>query len=290
MNEDVRNKDMLQITVMSDLHLSKKPYKVREAFLLAQGSDLCLITGDLVNDGTVVQYQRLQQIIEELMPETPVLAVSGNHDFPLFPDAGIREGICDFTSMLQWLLYRLPLSVTCDRSGAYAAEMGHTEVIGLNVASHFRRFSFREDMQLHWLEKHLADSRAQWHIIMCHAPLKDHRPRITNPEPYFGGSGRLQKILEQNKNILFLSGHTHISPESKISCAEYDRERNSMYLNCGSIRPTVLIEKDGHPAPESVSGNLMRLTLTRSEVQIQAYLTGEDRILDLGRLSAAPDC
>ncbi len=70
----------MKIIAMSDLHLSKKPWQVRKALSMAR--DAVLLVGDLVNDGTPEQFELMHQCISEVLPNTPVLAVAGNHDFP----------------------------------------------------------------------------------------------------------------------------------------------------------------------------------------------------------------
>lgn len=42
--------------------------------------DLVVVTGDLVNDGTVAEYTRLRALFEPL--ESPLLLLLGNHDEP----------------------------------------------------------------------------------------------------------------------------------------------------------------------------------------------------------------
>lgn len=47
----------MKIIAMSDLHLSKKPWQVRKALKMADGADLVLLAGDLVNDGVPEQFE-----------------------------------------------------------------------------------------------------------------------------------------------------------------------------------------------------------------------------------------
>ena len=48
--------------VMTDLHLSSKPWQVRKALLMAKDYDAVLISGDMTNDGT---QEQLEQNYEE---------------------------------------------------------------------------------------------------------------------------------------------------------------------------------------------------------------------------------
>ena len=55
----------LRIGVMSDLHLSAKPYRIRSAMRLLQDVDCILLAGDLTNDGLPEQFELFRQCIEE---------------------------------------------------------------------------------------------------------------------------------------------------------------------------------------------------------------------------------
>ena len=129
----------MKFIVMSDLHLSKKPWQVQKALNMGKGADAVLLVGDLTNDGTPEQLQLMQQCIEACLPDTPVLAVTGNHDCPHQPSPMIRRGICDFPALQDWLLKRQPFPCVLDDSGAWAVRMGDIEVIGLNCVWHWRR-------------------------------------------------------------------------------------------------------------------------------------------------------
>ncbi|MGN0399101.1 MAG: metallophosphoesterase, partial [Blautia sp.] len=72
----------MRLMVMSDLHLSKKPWQVRCALRMGADADAVLLVGDLTNDGTLEQMELMHQCIKEVLPDTPVLAVTGNHDYP----------------------------------------------------------------------------------------------------------------------------------------------------------------------------------------------------------------
>lgn len=72
----------MKILAMSDLHLNKKPWLVRKALRMGHDADLVLLVGDLVNDGTPEQLMQMRTCITEILPETPVLTVAGNHDYP----------------------------------------------------------------------------------------------------------------------------------------------------------------------------------------------------------------
>lgn len=259
---------MMRFLVMSDLHLSKKPFQVRKALEMGKGADAVLLAGDLTNDGTPEQMAVIHQCIAEILPETPVFAVAGNHDYPHQPSPMIREGICDYPALQDWLLLRQPHPCTLDDSGAWVVRIGAVEVIGLNCVWHWRRFKFKDGAQLGWLERHLDNSDARWHIVMCHAPLLAHNPKRSDTRPYLSRDEQLQRIIDGHRNIIFISGHTHVSMESPIDCVEYDQARGNIYINDGSIRPTTLLTPAGLPEGEPADGNLVELLVEGDRISV----------------------
>lgn len=263
----------VKIVAMSDLHLSKKPWQVRKAFTMAKNADLVLLAGDLTNDGTPEQMALMHQCIAEVLPDTPVLAVAGNHDYPHQPSPMIREGICDYEALQDWLLNRQPHPYILDDSGAWVVRIGEIEIIGLNCVWHWRRFKFKDGAQLKWLEHHLANSDATWHIVLCHAPLLAHNPKRSDTKPYLSRDDHLQRIIDAHKSIIFISGHTHVSMESPTDCVEHDKARNNIYINDGSIRPTTLLTAEGLPEAEPAEGNVVELLIENDRIKINFVST-----------------
>ena len=91
--------------------------------------------------------------------------------------------------------------------------------------------------------------------------------------PYPYRDKHLQEILNAHRNVIFLSGHTHVSMESAIPCVEYEESRNHIYINDGSIRPTTLLQQDGRPAKSPADGNVVELLLEGNQLTITAYST-----------------
>ena len=269
----------MRFIVMSDLHLSKKPWQVRKALKMGEDADAVLLVGDLTNDGTHEQISLMQQSIAEVLPDTPVLAVAGNHDYPHFPSPMIREGYCDFEALQDWLLARHPYPCVMDESGAWTIQIGDVEIIGLNCIWHWRRFKFKDGAQLNWLEKHLKISDIRWHIILCHAPLLAHNPKRSDTKPYLSRDEKLQSIIDDNKNIIYISGHTHVSMKSTVNCVEYDEAHHNLYINDGSIRPTTKLTADGLPEAEPADGNVVELLIGENQVTVTGIsMKSEKRI------------
>ena len=117
------------------------------------------------------------------------------------------------------------------------------EIIGLNAVSHWRRFTFPEGRQLRFLEDRLEKTResAAWRLVLCHAPLLSHNPqRSPGDTPYLNRDRELQRILNGQERVIFISGHTHFSPNVPEGCVEYEAGARRLYLNDGSVRPTVM--------------------------------------------------
>ena len=64
----------MRLLVMSDLHLSKKPWQVRKALKMGTDADAVLLVGDLTNDGTPEQLTLMQQCIAEVLPDTAIFS------------------------------------------------------------------------------------------------------------------------------------------------------------------------------------------------------------------------
>jgi len=258
---------------MSDLHLGKKPWQVRKALKMASDADVILLAGDLTNDGTPEQIELMHQCISELLPDKTVLAVAGNHDYPRNPLPIVRDGIWDYPALEEWLLKRQPHAFALDNSGAWAVQMGKVDIIGLNCVSHWRRFKFQDGAQLRWLAQYLPGSNAQWHIVLCHAPLLAHNPKRSDTKPYLSRDTHLQSIIDGKDHIIFISGHTHVSMKSSGGCVELDAARSNLYINDGSIRPTTLLRNDGKPEIHPDDGNIVEILMDDEQIAVNAYST-----------------
>lgn len=273
----------VRLGFITDLHLNNNPWRVGRAMAIAGTGKAVLCAGDMVNDGSVGQFALLRRLIEDrLPPATPILAVAGNHDFPAEPDA--RESFYALQDRLLDRAERLGLSVERDESGAWAAGLGDVDVVGLNAAQPGRKLVFQREGQLPWLDRHLTDTAASWHVVLCHGPLLAHNPQRRRPNdmPYFSRDGQLQRILEAHRNILFLSGHTHISLNCPAGCVEADRERNILYVNGGSVRTTTLNPEEPLRPKEWTDGNMLWLDLAPGHAEITAISLGSGKLIARG--------
>jgi predicted phosphodiesterase len=70
---------------------------------------------------------------------------------------------------------------------------------------------------------------------------------------------RLQSILDENKNVIFLSGHTHVSPS-----IEFDGACGNLYINDGSVCPTTIKGTD----TATQQGNVTLLEISKAEISV----------------------
>lgn len=258
---------LASFSVMSDLHLSGKLGRISRALRMASARTI-LIPGDLTNDGFTEQFEAFKQCIDANVSGKLVLSVTGNHDQLLRPDPEAWGYTC-FQRFLFDRAAEMGYRVETDASGAYSVQLGEIDVIGLQCVSFCRKFVFPEGAQLKWLEKHLDEHFCTgWHMIMCHAPLLAHNPHRNTGGAYLSRDEHLQKIVDRHGHIMFLSGHTHFSPNMEQGCVEYDAGRRILYINAGSVTPTELSGEALMPA-EWKDGVLMELRICAGEIEIK---------------------
>ncbi len=103
-------------------------------------------------------------------------------------------------------------------------------------------------------------------IVMCHPPLIAHNPQRTADMASYivrEQDTRLQKIID--KNIIFLSGHTHVIPSIEI-----DEARGNLYINDGSICPTT--EKSENGKIQSGNATLLERAIGTHKYAVQLSL------------------
>ena len=168
----------------------------------------------------------MYQCITDVLVTTPVVCIAGNHDYPHQPIPVVLSGICDYPTLQIALLKRLSYPTEQDESSAWTVSTSDVDIFGLNCVSHWRRFVFPNGNQFRWLENRLHKSTATWKILICHAPLLAHNPKHNNKKSYLSRDDQLQSIIYGHRNLIYISGHTHISLESAIPCIEYDPRRS----------------------------------------------------------------
>lgn len=270
--EYIEPENQAGISVLSDMHLTAKPWRIRQALKIAESNHICLI-GDSTNDGTVSQFEELMKCVEVAAEGKAVFPVVGNHDI-LRPSLSANDDGCrnysEFHNKLIARLGRMGVKTDSGRADlAYAAEVDGLDMIGLQCVVSGRKFLFPEGKQLDWLEEHLENhSDVVWHIILCHAPLLAHNPNRNEGTPYLDKNKRLQNIVEKYGKTIFISGHTHVSPNVMYGCVEYNPRQNIIYLNSGSVVATSPERECGLMDPRWSDGCVTELRISDKEVEI----------------------
>lgn len=260
-----------RFSVLTDLHLSGKPGKIMQALRSTEGKTVLLL-GDSANDGLAEQFQLFHKCIEDTVPDKTLFSVTGNHDILHSSREGSDDGCRnynDFQCLLLEKAERHGFDVLIAPDGrAYSFQTGDVDVIGLQCVTTKRQFRFPEELQIDWLENHLETSTAEWHVIMCHAPLLEHNPNRNEGQPYLHKNNRIQEIVNQKGHVIFLNGHTHASPNRLSGNAEFDEKRCNVYLDCGSVVTTDLSGENGLMSLEWNDGCKTEITVSREEVEI----------------------
>ena len=263
---------IFRASILTDFHLSGKPWKTRQA-LLASESDIIFLLGDLTNDGLPMQLDIFRQSINELVPNKTIFPIPGNHDVPLLPEADREKGYDAFQREILSTSCRKEgfQKIDADDFGDYCARRKEVNIIGLRCVSEGKRVVFPNGKaQLQWFENCLNhNDDALWQILLCHAPLLAHNPQRAIGEPYLSRDHAMRGILEQHHNIIYLSGHTHFSPNALTPSVEFDNSTKNVYANCGSIVPTQLKGNELLPS-DWTDGIVTELALSEREISIRA--------------------
>lgn len=244
-----------KIGVISDLHLFNKTANIEKALSKLHDVDLLLIVGDIADRADEKQYDIFLNLFDERFHNMPVYCVSGNHDNPARNDTSYRQ--------FERRINNEYLSIV-DLCGAFYKYVNeHIDLIGLNPLYHQKQFFFpNKGVQIDFLQRRLDASLCKYHIVMCHPPLITHNPqRTADMASYIVAEQdtRLQKIIDENKKVIFLSGHTHVSPS-----IEFDEARGNLYLNNGSVCPTTV--KGTETATQQ--GNVTLLEISKTEISV----------------------
>ena len=263
----------LHFSVLTDFHLSAKTGSVRRALSSAE-SEILLLVGDSTNDGLSGQFEQFRNIIDQTIPEKSIFCVPGNHDVlhPAKTGDG-QDGISNYLTFREKILDKADQNgyqISRDKESlAYSVRLDFIDLIGLQCVISKRRFLFPKGRQIQWLETHLAEQKdAEWHIIMCHAPLLAHNPHRSDGSAYLDRDEQLQKLLDETGNIIFLSGHTHISPNLLSDNCVQDDKTGNIYLDCGSVADTHMEGLNSLSAPDWKDGCITELGVSEDSVEI----------------------
>lgn len=274
-----------KISVLSDIHLTNKTGRTMRALKLASASDCILIAGDSVNDGTAEQLKLFRECVNTAVPNTvPLFSVGGNHDFPIKDE----ESDFDYWNLQNIFLERnknLGINIEIHESGCWSAENDDIHIFGWKCVGENRNFFFgKKKEQLEFLADRLEKNKdKKYHIVCSHAPLIAHNPqRKPDGQPYFDSDRSLQNIIDSYSNIIFVSGHTHFSPNDYSGCVDFDEERNNIYINDGSVCPTTYKSGEADVPKEWTDGVVTELAICENGIEITAKLLHGNKNISRG--------
>ncbi|MBQ4059509.1 MAG: metallophosphoesterase [Lachnospiraceae bacterium] len=276
---------LYRISLLSDLHLSNKTGKIMRALKLASESDCILVAGDSVNDGTAEQLKLFRECVNTVVPNTfPLFSVGGNHDFSIKEE----ESDFDYWDLHNIFLERnknLGFNTGIHESGCWSAENDDIHIFGWKCVDENRNFFFgKKKEQLEFLADRLEKNKDKKYQIVCsHAPLIAHNPqRKPDGQPYFDGDRNLQELIDSYNNIIFVSGHTHFSPNDYMGCVDFDEERNNIYINDGSVCPTTYKSGEANFPKEWTDGVVTELAIYAGGVEITSRLLHGNKNISRG--------
>jgi len=160
--------------------------------------DVLLLSGDLVNDGTVAEYQRLRIVLGDL--RMPLLLLPGNHD----RRAALRQVFGDHDYL---------------GSGGtmqYCRDVRGLRLIALDTVVEGEEGGGLDDAQLHWLEHLLLQHPQQPAMIfMHHPPVSTGFARMDGIALAKPSAARLARIVAAHPQVQAVAcGHVHRSAQA----------------------------------------------------------------------------
>ena len=264
------NQDNQYFSVLTDLHLASKTWKIKQALKAAQNKIIFLL-GDSTNDGYHEQFEQFKNCISETLNEKIIFPVIGNHDVLHSTISLSDDGCKNYADFQKYLLNKAEKSgfkIEYDNDSlAYSVRIGNIDLIALQCVISERKFLFPEGKQILWLDNHLKNDN-NWHIILCHAPLLAHNPHRNDGNPYLNKNKQLQEIIDNNQKIIFLSGHTHTSPNLLKGNCDFDKLHKNIYLDCGSAVITDTTSEKSIMSPDWNDGCVTELALNQNNLEI----------------------
>lgn len=234
-NPDVR------IALISDLHTIEKGKSKKmlfEAFTAVKENkaDFIISAGDNTNGCQQGEFEILHSSIENHLGDIPFYSALGNHDY--FAN-DCSETACD-EARIDFFENMLSQGEVTGRHkfGSYSVRIKGIQLIFLDCIAGNEKFTFDEELA-EWLENELKKSNNdRFRIIVNHLPLAAHNLGCRNKNTAFmAGNSKLQSIIDNSRNIIYVSGHTHNRIDSDYPSAEQD-ENGNVYLNAGSVGNT----------------------------------------------------
>lgn len=206
-------KKLYSFGALSDIHLQYETAKAdfqRALTFLNETEDVAFtcICGDLTSGGTPSQLSEYKTYVDTYSPDTPVYAVTGNHDTW---DADIENQIATYTGH--------PLY--------YSFAYGNDVFVMVGIKNDADVFTQAE---LQWLREILDSNQNKRCFVFQHALRFDGcgnpYPAVspTYPMLHKPNGQEFLSIISNRHNVIWFHGHSHTALESQIdnSLANYD--------------------------------------------------------------------
>lgn len=153
-----------------------------------------VVTGDLVDLGTVEEYRHLRSLLAPLA--IPCYLMIGNHDEP----EALREVFADHAYLH-----------TGDTCLQYAVDMGPLRLIALDSRTPGASSGMLDDTRLGWLEAQLEAARAQPVVVaLHHPPFLSGIGHMDRQRLDANSSAKLAGIIRRFENVeRVICGHVH---------------------------------------------------------------------------------
>ena len=225
-------KKLYSFGALSDIHLqystAQEDFQRALTFLNeTEDVEFTCICGDLTSMGLIEELETYKEYIELYSPNTPVYAISGNHDAcvrhmttaeEMTPTTSTFEGISPYTGH--------PLYYSFTKGNDVFIMVGITKWDG-----YYGNYDVFSTEELQWLYETLESNRNKRCIVFQHGMRFDG---CGNPYPPINPTGDLlggthgtvfKSLMEHYKNCIWFHGHSHTCFDSQEdnANANYDK-------------------------------------------------------------------
>jgi 3',5'-cyclic AMP phosphodiesterase CpdA len=207
----------LRIAHLSDSHFGTIKNGVREGLietLKELKPDLILLTGDITQRARAQEFKEASDFVNQLKP-TPLIAVPGNHDLPVYNI--FRRLFSPYYS------FKTLFKDQLEKDFVY----GDVVVKGLNSTSRWRHI--QGDFNLRRLDRRLREKKVQAkvHIAAFHHPMdcakvQDEKNLLQQKEDAI-------ELFAHHQIDLIIGGHIH-DPYVNLSTQRYPNTQRSMII------------------------------------------------------------
>lgn len=264
----------LKLTVASDLHVSQQSAVVSETdnayeyassnanpamrleakaiftkFLeqaAISGSDYLLISGDLVNAGTLAEHEYMVSALEAFEAESgiEVLVINGNHDVMTETSDGVKASPDDFKRLYANLGYGEAVAVD-DNSCSYVYDLSSGyRLIAIDTCNYKSSADGLTAERTAWVKAQLkaASDAGKKVITMTHHAITEHFAYHKNimSDYILNNADSFASMLADSGVLYNFSGHIHMNDIVKYTSAKlnavYDVETTSLSMYPAAYR------------------------------------------------------